>query len=361
MVTKKYALISVYNKEGIVELAKVLQSQNYDIISTGGTYKFLIENQIKTIPIEQITKNPRESFDGRVKTISFRVEGGILYDRKNPKHVAEAQRLGIPRIDIVVCNLYPFEKKRNIESIDVGGPTMVRAAAKNCESVLVIIDPNDYVMITDALKQNKIDLNLRKKMAAKAFYHLSFYDSEIGRFFSKELFPEELAIPFRKIEDLRYGENPHQKGAFYITPNTNSPFAKLKHLRGRDLSGTNLGDVFAGLETVRMFKESTACVIKHHSPCGVATGKDIKQALQRAIEADPVSAFGGVIVLNKSMDLKTAKIIANFKHEREGNIDIVAVPSLTKEALILLEKTRKTMGIYTFDNIPKKRNDALDF
>ncbi|MDP3974134.1 MAG: bifunctional phosphoribosylaminoimidazolecarboxamide formyltransferase/IMP cyclohydrolase [Candidatus Daviesbacteria bacterium] len=360
MNSKKIALISVYNKEGIVKFAKVLRSLNYEIISTGGTYKILIENGIKATPIEQITKNPRELFDGRIKTISFQIAGGILYDRKKSDHVKQAQRLGIPGIDIVICNLYPFEKKPNVENIDVGGPTMVRAAAKNYESVLVVIDPNDYEMIADVLARNSLGVKLRKHLAAKAFYHLSVYDSQIGKYFSDELFPPELTVPFRRVEILRYGENPHQKGAFYLSPNTNSPFAKLKHLWGRDLSGTNMGDVFAGLETVRMFKEPVACVIKHHSPCGVAIGKDSKQALERAIAADPVSAFGGVIVLNKMMDLKTAKIIATFKHEKMGNIDIVAVPKITKEALALLEKIRKSMGIYTFDNIPKKRNDVLD-
>ncbi len=348
---KKYALLSVYDKEGIVDFAKVLQKFGYMIISTGGTLKVLEESGVRVIPIEEITGNPRDSFDGRMKTISFQIESGILFDRKNPKHVKQAKDLNIPQIDIVVCNLYPFEQKPGVETIDVGGPTMIRAAAKNNKNVIVVVDPRDYKQAFDKSRQ---------ELAAKAFYHLSFYDSQIGNFFSEEKFPKELTIPLRRTNILRYGENPHQQGALYLMPKTNSPFAKLKHLWGRELSGTNIGDIQAGLEFVRQFKEPAAAVIKHLSPCGVAIGRDSFEALYRATEADPVSAFGGVIVLNKPMDLQAAKIIATFKNEREGNTDIVAVPEISKDVLELLKKVRKSMGVYTFGPIIAERSEKWD-
>ncbi|MBI2196900.1 bifunctional phosphoribosylaminoimidazolecarboxamide formyltransferase/IMP cyclohydrolase [Candidatus Daviesbacteria bacterium] len=357
---EKYALLSVYNKEGISDFAKVLEKLGYKIISTGGTYEQLKKNGIDVTPIDEITGNPRDSFDGRMKTISFQIESGILFDRRNPKHVEEAQKLGVPQINIVICNLYPFEEKPGIETIDVGGPTMIRAAAKNHVNVLVVVSPADYGMVADALEKGKVTEKLRKELAAKAFYHLSFYDSQIGNFFSSERFPKELTIPLRKTNVLRYGENPHQEGALYLMPKTNSPFAKLKHLWGRELSGTNIGDIQAGLETVRQFKEPAAAVIKHLSPCGIATGKDAFEALYRATEADPVSAFGGVVVLNKPMDLEAAKNIATFKNEREGNTDIVAVPSISPDALELLKKVRKSMGVYTFGEIPRERTERWD-
>ncbi|OGE62645.1 bifunctional phosphoribosylaminoimidazolecarboxamide formyltransferase/IMP cyclohydrolase [Candidatus Daviesbacteria bacterium RIFCSPLOWO2_01_FULL_40_27] len=360
MSTQKFALLSVYDKTGIADLAKVLEKTGYTIISTDGTLKVLEENGIKVIPIEEVTGNPRDSFDGRMKTISFQIESGILFDRKNPKHVSETKKLKVPQIDIVVCNLYPFEERPGIETIDVGGPTMIRAAAKNFQNVIVVVDPSDYEMVAKAINDGKVDEHLRQELAAKAFYHLSFYDSQIGNYFSGEKFPKELTIPLRKTNILRYGENPHQEGALYLMPKTNSPFAKLKHLWGRELSGTNIGDIHAGLETVRQFVSPAAAVIKHLSPCGIATGENSFEALYRATEADPVSAFGGVIVLNKPMDVKAAKNIATFKNEREGNIDIVAVPSVSPDALELLKKVRKSMGIYTFGTIEGKRTEKWD-
>lgn len=357
---KKFALLSVYDKTGIADFAKVLEKLGYEIISTGGTYDELKRNGIKVVPIEEITGNPRDSFDGRMKTISFKIEAGILFDRKNPKHIEEAQNLKVPQIDMVVCNLYPFEEKPGIETIDVGGPTMIRAAAKNHANILVVVNPDDYGLVAEALEKGKVTDKLRKEFAAKAFYHLSFYDSQIGSFFSEEKFPWEVTIPLRKTGILRYGENPHQAGALYLMPKTNSPIGRLKHLWGRELSGTNIGDISAGLETVRQFSEPAACVVKHLSPCGIATGVDAREALYYAIEADPVSAFGGVIVLNKPMDLETAKNVATFKNEREENIDIVAVPDVTPPALELLKKVRKSMGVYTFGEIPKIRSERWD-
>jgi phosphoribosylaminoimidazolecarboxamide formyltransferase/IMP cyclohydrolase len=356
--SQKYALISVFNKAGIVDFAEILISLNYKIISTGGTAKTLSENNIPIIPIQKITGNP-ESFDGRMKTISFQIESGILFDRKNSKHVREAKELSIKPIDIVICNLYPFEKtisspdvalKDAIESIDVGGPTMIRAAAKNFENVLVIIDPKDYKRVGESLRKNKSD-SLRQALASKAFYHLSFYDSQIAKFLNRKMFPDEISIGARKNLDLRYGENPHQKACFYSYPNNNFPLNNLQKQWGRDLSLLNLTDINAGLESVSLFKDPCAVVIKHNTPCGIALGKTIKEALERAIESDPESAFGGIIVLNKKMDKKAAGIIGEFKDKRKANIDIVAAPKIDDSALNYLKNIRKSMGIYAFAKI----------
>lgn len=366
---EKFALLSVFDKEGIVELAKTLQDLSYKIISTGGTAKVLTENGIEIIPIQEITGNP-ESFDGRMKTISFQIESGILFDRTNPQHVKEAGELKIKPIDLVVCNLYPFEKTIDqpdvklddaIENIDVGGPTMVRAAAKNFKNVLVVTDPKDYPKISEMLKNDNASLSFKQELASKAFNHLSFYDSQIAKFLNNDsAFPELITLAGRKIQDLRYGENPHQRAAVYLEPNTNSPFKNLTKHWGRDLSLINVTDINAGLESVRLFDEPCAVVIKHNSPCGIATGKDSNEALDRAIQADPESAFGGVIVINSKMDMNTAKVIADFKDTTKGNMDIIAVPEIDKDALEFLTGLRKSMGIYTFGKIPKNTTDNLN-
>lgn len=366
MFSKRYALLSVSDKSGIVPLAKSLHSLGFKIISTGGTAKTLSEAGVKVIPIQEITGNP-ESFDGRMKTISFQVESGILFDRTNPSHVRQAKSLGIKKIDLVVANLYPFEQTiqnpkatldQAVESIDVGGPTMIRAAAKNYQNVIVVTDPADYNDVSLALSSAGVSEVKRKEFAAKAFDHLSFYDSQIGRYLRKEQFPEELAIPGRKKIVLRYGENPHQKAVVYFEPNTNSPLVNLQRLTGRELSYVNFTDIAAGLESVRIFKEPTAVVIKHNSPSGIALGASASESLQRAVAADPESAFGGVIVLNKPLDLTAAKTFASFKEKNGVLIDVVATPSITDEAKEFIKNVRKTTGIYTFGNISARRSNS---
>ncbi|SRR6266568_642192 len=359
--SKKYALISVSDKTDIIPFAQAISKAGYEIISTGGTAKVLQTKNIPYVPIQEITGNP-ESFDGRMKTISFQIESALLYDRTNPQHLKEAKKLKIPQIDIVVCNLYPFEKtisekkvsyKKAIENIDVGGPTMIRAAAKN--GLVVVIDPNDYQTVSDGLKKN-IDSKLIRYLQAKAFDHLTFYDSQIAWYLRSQLgettFPKEITIPGRKLVDLRYGENPHQKGAVYTRPNMQTPFNQLTKHWGRDLSLINLTDINAGLDVVRLFKEPAATVIKHNSPCGAALGKDIAEALKSAIEGDPESAFGGIVVLNQPMDMAAAKVISGFKEANRGNMDIIAAPKIKKDALEFLQKVRKSMGIYSFGDIP---------
>lgn len=362
---QKFALLSVYDKTNIVDFAKKLTTLGYSIISTGGTAKALTDGGIQVTPVEKITGNP-ESFDKRMKTVSFQIEGGILFDRNNPKHVERAKQLGVVPIDIVVCNLYPFEQttakpettvEQAIEQIDVGGPTMVRSAAKNFAHVLVVTDTKDYETVTLALTDNNVTRELRQELAAKAFAHLSLYDSQIARYLSADVFPNEITIPGRLSYELRYGENPHQQAAVYITPNSNSPFQHLEKKAGRDLSLTNVTDMNAGIESLRLLSDSAAVVIKHNTPCGIATGQSAKEALERAIEADPESAFGGIIVMNRPMDKETAAVIGNFKNEKKSNIDIVAVPGIEPDALQFLSELRKTMGIYTFGDIAKLHAD----
>lgn len=192
------------------------------------------------------------------------------------------------------------------------------------------------------------------QLAAKAFYHLAYYDGQIGRFLNNEQFPKELALSLKKTQDLRYGENPHQKAAVYTYPNSNAPIGKLEKQWGRDLSHVNVTDINAGIESVRLFQAPAAVIIKHNNPCGIALGKTIDEALKRAIDADPESAFGGIVVLNKPMNKKTAEVIGAFKDEKKANIDIVSVPSIADTALQYLQNVRKSMGVYTFGQIPKQ-------
>lgn len=362
---EKYALLSVFDKIGIETFAKKLSDNGYKIISTGGTAKVLAQAGITIVPISDITKNP-ESFDGRMKTISFQIESGILYDRGNPKHVKEAKNLDIKPIDIVVCNLYPFEEtvkdpkvllETAVEQIDVGGPTMIRSASKNFKNVLVVVSPTDYEMVGETLET--ISMDKRQKLAAKAFKHLSFYDAQVANYLTSEKFPTENTLPGRKMLDLRYGENPHQKAAVYIEPHNNSPLQNLQKLTGRELSYVNFTDIAAGLESVRIFKTPAAVVIKHNSPSGIAKGRDSAEALKRAVAADPESAFGGVMVLNNPMDLKCAKTFASFKEKNGVLVDIIAAPSVTADAQEFIKGVRKTTGIYTFGKIPAKRSNTL--
>lgn len=361
---EKYALLSVFDKTGIVEFAKTLIEKKYKIISTGGTAKVLEHAGISVIPISEITKNP-ESFDGRMKTISFQIESGILYDRTNLIHIKEAKTLDIKPIDIVVCNLYPFEETVRdpkvvfdtaIENIDVGGPTMIRSAAKNLKNVLVVVNPKDYETISEKL--DILSMSDRQRLAAKAFKHLSFYDAQVANFLTSEKFTDETTLPGRKAITLRYGENPHQESVVYFEPHNNSPLQNLKKLTGRDLSYVNFTDIAAGLESVRIFKTPAAVVIKHNSPSGVALGKDSAEALKRAVAADPESAFGGVMILNSPMDLKCAKTFASFKEENGVLVDIIAAPSVTPDAQEFIKTVRKTTGIYTFGKIPAKRSNS---
>jgi len=356
---KKYALLSVYDKTGIVALAQSIVKSGYHIISTGGTAKVLTDAHIPVIPIQIITGNP-ESFDGRMKTISFQIEGGILFDRSKKKHCREAKKLHVPDIQMVVCNLYPFRAtiqkhgvtlEEAVEQIDVGGPTMIRSAAKNFNSVLVVVDPKDYETIANNLKKGFFTKLYRKALAAKAFRHLSFYDSQIAQYLGEDMFSNELTVPLESVQTLRYGDNPDQKASIFTIPHETSPFRHLQKITGRDLSATNVTDIDAGLKVVGLFDEPTVAVIKHNTPCGIASGTTIHVALERALKADSESAFGGVVVLNTPMTFKAAHMIASFKEAGKGQMDIIAAPAFEEKAIALLSSVRKTTGLYAFGSM----------
>lgn len=361
----RYALISVSDKTGIDVLAHALTDAGYEIISTGGTARALTGAGVEVVPITDITGNP-EAFDGRMKSISYQVEGGILYDRNNPQHVTEARTLRIPRIDIVVGNLYPFAAtiakpdvtlSDAIENIDVGGPTMIRAAAKNFRNVLVAVDPADYGELAERIQTGNLDAEYRQNLAAKAFAHLSFYDAQIARFLNKERFPEKISVPLERAVHMRYGDNPDQEAFIYVDPAEDSFLKHLKYLTGRESSATNIADIVAGKNVVELFTEPAAVVIKHNTPCGIALGETSADALMRALDADTESAFGGVVVLNKPMTLEAARMIEAFKDSGKGLMDIVAAPEIEPGAFDLLRSIRKTTGIYTFGLLPPRRTN----
>ncbi|HEX8932055.1 MAG TPA: bifunctional phosphoribosylaminoimidazolecarboxamide formyltransferase/IMP cyclohydrolase [Patescibacteria group bacterium] len=328
-----YVLISVFNKKGVVELAKKFVEKNIQIISTGGTAKELQQHGIKIIPIEKITNSP-ESFDGRMKTISFHIASGILFDRKNDQHQKEAIQLKIPHIDFVVCNFYDFWEKPGIEMIDVGGPTMVRAAAKNYQNVTVITDPNDYPEIINQLeKTSAVAETTRKQLAAKAFAYVAEYDNLIANYFQKQTGGIDKFISLRNGTKLRYGENPHQEGRFFKDP----PGDKLglgtfKSVQGKETSYNNYLDLDAGLQTISLIgTERPACVIlKHTNPCGASTADSIIDAFKNAwYGGDPLAAFGGVIFINRPVSKELAEeMLADKKF-----FEILAAPSFTTEAL----------------------------
>lgn len=312
---KKYALISVFDKTGIIEFAGFLIKQNYEIISTGGTAKALKDNKIPITDIEKITGNP-ESFDGRMKTISFPLESGILFDRSNKSHVLQAKKLNVKPIDMVVCNFYAFEKNPGIEMIDIGGPTMVRAAAKNYAHVTVITDPADYSLF----KSGDVTLETRKKLAIKAFKKTAAYDSLIYQYLSPN------------TQMLRYGENPHQEGYWYKTE-SDDPLAlqNFLKLQGKELSFNNLLDCEAAINTLSYIEaDKPGCVIiKHNNPCGAALGSNPKDSFQKAWDGDSLAAFGGIICVNWEVTESLAKLMLSQKRFFE----VLLAPAVAQKAL----------------------------
>jgi len=344
----KTALISVSDKEGIVEFAKALKRSKIEILSTGGTASLLKKNKIPVTLISDYT-GQEEILDGRVKTLHPKISGGILAIRKNKKHMAEIKKQDIKLIDLVVVNLYPFEKtisdekvklKDAIENIDIGGPSLIRAAAKNSEDVVIVTDKNDYKSVTDELKKNrKITNETKQILMVKAFQHTAQYDTIINNFFQNQFYPEEfpstLNLTFEKIQDLIYGENPYQKGAFYKEPFIKEAcVSNIKQLHGKELSFNNILDVNDAFELVKGFKEPAAAVIKHTNPCGVATAKIIEEAYRKAHETDPMSAFGSIVALNRNCNLEIAKIMKDLF------IEVIVCPKFEKNALNLLKQKK---------------------
>jgi phosphoribosylaminoimidazolecarboxamide formyltransferase/IMP cyclohydrolase len=315
------ALISVSDKTGIVELATALQSLEVELLSTGGTAKLLRQNGLRVRDVSDLTGFP-EMLDGRVKTLHPKVHGGLLAIRSNPQHQEQVKAHGIEFIDMVVVNLYPFEKtaakpgvtlEELIENIDIGGPSMLRSAAKNFEDVTVLVDAADYAAILGELRTNNgsVSRETRARLARKAFATTAAYDSAISTTLQKMEageFPQSLHLNYLKVMDLRYGENPHQKAALYRSAaSAGRGLAAAPQLQGKELSYNNLVDLEAAWRLVQEFDEPTTVIIKHTNPCGVATGTTLMESYQRALEVDPVSAFGSVIAFNRAMDGATAQ------------------------------------------------------
>lgn len=343
---KKRAIISVSDKTGVVDFARELAALDYEIVSTGGTFKTIKDAGIAATYVTEVTGFP-EILDGRVKTLHPFVHGGILAMR-TPEHLAQLEQLGIVPIDLVVVNLYPFRQTiakpgvtlaEAIENIDIGGPTMVRAAAKNNKYVTIVVNPERYDMIIDMLKEKgEIDGETRLKLAAEAFTHTAEYDSYISNYLKEqsgfgEKFPETMVLAGEKIQNMRYGENPHQGAAFYRSLNAKGAcVATAKQLHGKELSYNNIVDLNAALELVKEFSLPAAVVIKHTNPCGASIGTDLCDAYQKAYQCDSVSAFGGIVGLNREVDKATATEIS------KTFLEAVIAPSFSAEALEILSK-----------------------
>ncbi|HID37861.1 MAG TPA: bifunctional phosphoribosylaminoimidazolecarboxamide formyltransferase/IMP cyclohydrolase [Ghiorsea sp.] len=340
----KYALLSVSNKAGIQDFASQLIEQGFSLLSTGGTAKLLREAGIEVRDVSDYTGFP-EMMDGRVKTLNPKVHGGILARRNNEGDLASMKEHGIERIDVVCVNLYPFREAvakegctitDAIENIDIGGPCMVRAAAKNHEFVSIVVDPSDYDMVIDSIKDGSLDVNKRRGLAVKAYAHTAAYDGAIANHFSalntdgsKRQFPDIFTRQFIKTADeLRYGENPHQAGAFYAdVEDPVSSLADCKVLQGKALSYNNIADADAAFACVRDFSENAAVIVKHANPCGVAVSGTQAEAYERARSADSTSAFGGIAAFNQPLDNETASLIA------QTFMEVVIAPSFADEAL----------------------------
>jgi phosphoribosylaminoimidazolecarboxamide formyltransferase/IMP cyclohydrolase len=348
----KRALISVSDKKGVVELGMRLQAMGYEILSTGGTYKVLKEAGVKAIEVSEATGFP-ECFDGRVKTLHPAIHGGILARRDSEKHQREAMRQGIEMIDLVAVNLYPFRQtvqkagatlEEIIENIDIGGPTMLRSAAKNHQDVIVLCDPEDYESALEPLERGEaISLEDRAKLALKVFEHTAHYDAMIASFLSKTFTPGDigrtLTLPFDLAQPLRYGENPHQKAWFFkdALPATGSA-SSFVQLHGKELSFNNLNDLDAAVRLVREFDQPAAVAVKHTNPCGVGVGHDLMTAYTKAHDADPVSIFGGIVALNRKVDRETAVEMGKIF------LEIIVAPAFSDEALAILE-TKKNLRL----------------
>ena len=342
------ALISVYDKTGVVEFARSISGAGYELVSTGGTHRTLTDEGGLTVrQVAEVTGSP-EILDGRVKTLHPVIHGGLLARRESQEQMAELSAHGIETIDLVVVNLYPFVETISrpdvtlddaLENIDIGGPTMLRAAAKNFPSVAVVVDPADYDWVADKLENGGLSSDDRRGLAAKAFRHVSEYDSAVTGYLTatsdSDPLPDHLTISLNKVSGLRYGENPHQPGALYApSGSTLSGIAGATQLHGRELSYNNLMDADAAWRTVSDFNEPTVAVVKHNNPCGLASRDSIAAAYQLAYEGDTVSAFGGIVAINRTVDAETAEAMDPIFYE------VVIAPGYDDDALAILQRKR---------------------
>ncbi len=364
----KRALISVSDKTGIVDFASTLAAKGVEIISTGGTAKTLSDAGLKVINISDITGFP-ECLDGRVKTLHPKVHAGLLAIRSNEEHMQQIKELGVETIDIVVINLYPFkqtilkgnvELEEAIENIDIGGPTMLRAAAKNYQDVAVVVDPADYEKVLSELNETgDVSVKTKFRLAYKVFEHTSHYDTLIAKYLRDTLgdidFPDTLSLTYEKVQDMRYGENPHQKAVFYKEVGANRGLLpSAVQLHGKELSYNNINDTNGAIELVKEFDEPTVVAVKHTNPCGVGSASTIYEAYMRAYESDPVSIFGGIIAANREIDAKTAEEINKIF------VEIVVAPSFSDEAFAILSQ-KKNIRLLKLEGIAEKvPADTLD-
>jgi len=346
----KRALISVSDKTNIVEFAKGLEKHGFEVISTGGTYTHLKNNGVSCISIEDVTHFP-EILEGRVKTLHPKIHGGLLSKRGNELHNKHVAENNIEYIDLVCVNLYPFEatvKKEGvseeeiIENIDIGGPSMLRSAAKNFNDVAVVTDINDYDKILEELEQGGISYETRRALAIKVFNTTASYDAAIANYFNKKdnLIPEKLTLSYKLQDSLRYGENPHQKAYHYVQDiNESYALQNAVQLHGKEMSYNNIQDASAALDILSEFDETTCVAVKHMNPCGVATGNSVFEAYSRAYEADPVSIFGGIVAVNGKVDKETAEKMHSIF------LEIILATDYDEEALEILTK-KKNLRIY---------------
>ncbi len=360
------AIISVSDKSGLIDFARGLKELNVEIYSTGGTKKSLEAAGIDVHSVSELTGFP-EILDGRVKTLHPAVHGGILARRDLPQHLAQLSQNHIQLIDMVVVNLYPFVETvtkaevsldEALENIDIGGPTMIRSAAKNFPSVLVVVDPRDYDTILEKLRQGNIELAHRKRLAQKAFQHVALYDTAIAQYLNDELFPEEMTIALKKARSLRYGENPHQQAAFYIEQNIKqrqNGLALLEQLSGPEISFNNLLDIDAALNLLADFTEPTVAIIKHNNSCGLASYNDLAEAYRRALAGDPVAAFGGIVASNRTITLAVAQEIDKTHY------DVIVAPGYQKKAVQLLGRKESLRLIKAAPYRSSLSESRLDF
>lgn len=350
--SKKRALISVSDKNGLVDFARFLEARNYELISTGGTFKHLKDAGLSPIQIDEITDFP-EMLDGRVKTLHPKVHGGLLAVRSNEEHMKTVREHGIGLIDMVIVNLYPFFENVNkdisldekVEFIDIGGPSMLRSAAKNFKSVVVLTEVDDYEIVKKEISENgESTLETRKKLAGKVFNLTSAYDAAISKMLLDEEYPTYLNASFKKVSDLRYGENPHQTAAYYTSTFENGAMKDFDILGGKELSFNNLRDMDLCWKVVNEFKEELACcAVKHSTPCGVAVGSSALETYVKTFECDPISIFGGIIGMNYKVDAETAEEL------NKTFLEIVMATDFDDEALKILRK-KKNLRIIKIKN-----------
>lgn len=370
---KKLALISVSDKTDLAAFAKGIKKLGFDIVSTGGTAEFLRKNGIKVVEVQDLTGYPK-MLEGRVKSLHPAIFSGILADRSKKSHMKDLKTYKIRPIEIVVCNLYPFEQviskpkfshEEAVENIDIGGPSMVRAAAKNYKDVAIIVDPSDYKMVIAELKKKggKLSIQTKELLAGKAFSHTKRYDSLISVYFKSRVkveekpnLPSSIDVFLEKVQDLRYGENPHQRGAFYKELEAKGiSLASMKQLHGKELSFNNIYDIDAAWNVVNYFALPTVAIIKHTNPCGVGQADKIVYAYKKAFASDPVSAFGSVIAANRMVDEEMVKALGNLF------VEAIVAPEFEKKALKLLQQKQNLRIIEMGKDAVNKKLSGYDF